>query len=121
MIHVGIYKGIPVRTILIYGGGYGGWEEEDQYTDYGGLVGINFNFRSQWGFEINLDAGKSKDLDVKYNSYNASLSAWFHTSPKWHANFYAGYSRTYNFIFLTLALESVFVCFDLCSALFSAM
>jgi hypothetical protein len=91
------YETGAVRTLLIYAGGFGGWEEEDQYIDYGGLIGINFNFRSQWGFEINLDAGKSKDQDVKYNSFNASLSAWFNTSPKWYANFYGGYSRTYNF------------------------
>lgn len=91
------YNSGPVRSLLIFGGGYANWQDEDEYIDYAALLGINFNFRSQWGFEINIDAGKSKDLDVKYDSYGTRFNAWFRSSPNWHGGFSGGYSKTYNF------------------------
>ncbi|MBK7980502.1 MAG: carbohydrate binding family 9 domain-containing protein [Ignavibacteriae bacterium] len=87
----------PINAILLYFGGYLGWEKIDNYTDYGGVLGYNMNFRNNWGFEINLDAGKSKDQKIYYSSYSASLSSWFDISPKWHANLNLGYTNTYNF------------------------
>ncbi|MBK7104354.1 MAG: carbohydrate binding family 9 domain-containing protein [Ignavibacteriae bacterium] len=96
----------PIRAILLYFGGYLNWEKFDNYTDYGGVLGYNMNFRNNWGFEINLDAGKSKDQNIYYSSYSANLSSWFNISPKWSANFYGGYSNTYNFAREFLAFYS---------------
>jgi hypothetical protein len=87
----------PLRTLLIYGGGFGGWEDVDDYIDRGGLIGINLNFRSQWGFEINIDGGKSKDEGIEYDSYQVSANSWFRMSPDWHASLWGGFQRTYNF------------------------
>ncbi len=86
-----------IRSILLYFGGYLNWEKEDNYTDHGGVLGFNMNFRKNWGFEINLDAGQSKDEKIYYSSYAVNISSWFHTSPKWNGNINGGYSRTYNF------------------------
>ncbi|MBK8945112.1 MAG: carbohydrate binding family 9 domain-containing protein [Ignavibacteriae bacterium] len=86
-----------INAILLYFGGYLNWEKFDNYTDHGGVLGFNMNFRKNWGFEINLDAGKSKDQKIYYSSYSANISSWFNISPKWSANFYGGYSNTYNF------------------------
>ncbi len=91
------YESGEIRAILLYGGFFTGWQKEDKFWDYGGLIGYNMNFRSDWGFEINVDGGKSKDLDVRYSSFSANLSSWFNPTPKLHANLWGGYSRTYNF------------------------
>ena len=48
-------------------------------------------------YEVTLLAGKSKDLDKKYNSYEVSLSTFFNTSPSWSAETWTGFSKTYNF------------------------
>ena len=86
-----------IRQILIYGGGFIGHEKVDAFTDYGGILGYNMNFRNNWGFEINLDMGASKDEGVQYTAYNINYSSWFNISPKWNANLFGGYSKTYNF------------------------
>ena len=86
-----------IRAIFLYGGFFTGWQKEDNFWDWGGLFGYNMNFRSDWGFEINVDGGKAKDLDVKYSSFSANLSSWFNPSPRFHGNLWGGYSRTYNF------------------------
>ena len=84
------------------------YEKEDEYTDFGGVLGINFNFRASWGFEFNFDAGKSKDEGIEYNSYGVNFSSWTHSSPKWSGNLNGGYSRTYNFSREFLAYYSWF-------------
>ncbi len=86
-----------IRSILTYGGGFLGHEEVDAYTDRGGIIGFNMQFRNNWGYEINIDAGRSKDDSVKYDAYSMNFSTWFHTSPEWHGNVYGGYQKTYNF------------------------
>ncbi len=86
-----------ISQILIYGGYSGEYNYEDEYLDKSLVLGFNMQLRSNWGYEINLSAGKSKDEDVKYNSYEATLSSWFHVSPVWEGNLWAGYSKTYNF------------------------
>jgi len=91
------YDDGSIRTILLYFGGFLNWEKEDNYTDHGGVLGFNMNFRKNWGFEINLDAGKSRDESIYYSSYSSNISSWFHTSPKWNGNIWGGYSKTYNF------------------------
>jgi len=91
------FKDGYVRSILCYAGPYINYEKVDSFTDYGGLVGFNMQFRDHWGFEINTDFARAKELDIQFDSYSANLSSWFHINPSWHANLSAGYSRTYNF------------------------
>jgi hypothetical protein len=86
-----------VQQILIYTGPIVYYESADRYTDLGWLAGYNMQFRNNWGFEINIDASRSKDSDVTYNSFNFSFSSWFNTSPIWHASVGGGFSRNYNF------------------------
>jgi len=86
-----------IRSILIYGGGFSGDEKLDNYTDRGGLLGFNMQFRNNWGYEINLDAGRSKDEGVQYDAYSMNFSTWFNTSPIWRGNIWGGYQKTYNF------------------------
>jgi len=86
-----------IKSILLYAGPAVNWEKKDEYTDWSLILGYNMQFRDNWGFEINLDAGKSKDNNVEYSSYSANLSSWFNISPKWNGNLWGGYSHTYNF------------------------
>ena len=37
------------------------YEHADLYTDVSGVFVMNMNFRSNWGYEIDVVAGKSKD------------------------------------------------------------
>jgi len=86
-----------IRSIIIYGGGFIGYEKVDDYTDRGGLLGFNMQLRNNWGYEINVDAGRSKDEGVQYDAYSMNLSIWFNTSPEWQGNIWGGYQKTYNF------------------------
>ena len=86
-----------IRQILIYGGPYIGYEDADLFTDYGGVLGFNMQFRDNWGYEINFSLAKSKDDGVEYTYYDGTFSSWYNISPKWNANLYGGYARTYNF------------------------
>jgi len=86
-----------LRNILLYVGPFLYYEDADVFTDYAGLLGLNMQFRDNWGYELNLSAGKARDAGVTYNSYEVSLSSWFNLSPNWDANVWGGYSRTYNF------------------------
>jgi hypothetical protein len=86
-----------LQQILLYGGFTLSYERVDTYTDAGGLIGINMGFRDNWGYEINVDMARSRDLGVDYTSYNVNLSSWFNVSPKWYGNLYGGLSHTYNF------------------------
>lgn len=86
-----------IRSIMLYSGLHLGYEKIDDYTDRQGILGLNMQFRSQWGFETNISVGKSRDEDVVYDSYELTLSSWYDISPRWGANLYGGYSKTYNF------------------------
>jgi len=86
-----------IRAILFYAGPILNYEKIDEFTDYGGLVGFNMQFRNNWGFEINTDYSKSKELDKIFNSLSVNTSCWVNIDPRWHANFNGGYSKTYNF------------------------
>ncbi len=86
-----------IRAILLYGGGYLGYEKVDNFTDYGGIFGFNMQFRNNSGFEINLDMGDAKDEGIRFTSYTANFSSWFNPNPKFHGNVWGGYTRTYNF------------------------
>jgi hypothetical protein len=87
-----------VKEIQVYGGGSLYYEHVDLYTDRAGILGYNMQFRDNWGFEIDLSAGKSKDAEKYYTSYEADYSVWMGISPRWELNAYGGYSRTYNFL-----------------------
>ncbi len=87
----------PISQILIYTGPGMNYEKADNYTDHAWVFGFNMQFRSNWGFEINTDFGKSKDLNKKYNSYSINYSSWIYINPKWSANIWGGYQKTYNF------------------------
>jgi hypothetical protein len=86
-----------VSQILTYTGVVLNYEKADSFTDYGGLFGFNMQFRNGWGFELNLDYSKARDVGKNYNSYSINLSSWYNTSPDWSANLYGGYQNTYNF------------------------
>lgn len=86
-----------VRQVLMYGGGLVNYEKVDEYTDRMAAFGYNMQFRSNWGFELNLLSGRSRDMGVTYDSHEASLSSWYNISPSWEANLHGGWSRTYNF------------------------
>jgi hypothetical protein len=86
-----------IQSILLYAGPFLFYEVDDQFTDYGGLIGYNMQFRDNWGFEINLVGGEALDEDVLYDFYEATFSSWFNTSPKWNANLFGRYSWSYNF------------------------
>lgn len=91
------YDNGEINNIFVYFGPVINYEDADLFTDYGGVVGFNMNFRSGWGYEINSSFSKSKDEGVEYNSYSVNLSSWFDVSQKWNANLWSGYERTYNF------------------------
>jgi hypothetical protein len=86
-----------IRQILVYVGPTLSHENVDTYTDRGGVLGFNMQLRSNWGYEVNLSASKSKELNHIFNSHEVSLSSWYSISPRWSANLYGGYARTYNF------------------------
>lgn len=87
----------PISQILIYTGPAMNYEKVDNYTDHAWVFGYNMQFRSNWGFEINTVLGKSKDSNKKYNSYSVNYSSWIYINPKWSANIWCGYQKSYNF------------------------
>jgi hypothetical protein len=86
-----------IKSILIYGGGFLNYEKVDSFTDRAVLLGYNMQFRNNWGFEINFNTGRAKELDIEFDALEVSLSSWFSVSPAWHLNVWGGYSKTYNF------------------------
>lgn len=86
-----------LRQMLLYGGGSLSYEKVDNYTDHSGFLGLNMQFRNNWGYEINANLGTNRDSDVKYRYYEVNLSSWFNISPSWYGNLWGGYEKTYNF------------------------
>jgi len=86
-----------LQQIFLYFGPSLYYERVDGYTDAGGLIGMDMNFRRNWGYEINLSLSRSRDLSVEYTSYDMNLSTWINIDPKWNGNVYGGLSHTYNF------------------------
>ncbi|PKL83071.1 MAG: hydrolase [Ignavibacteriae bacterium HGW-Ignavibacteriae-3] len=91
------FKEGALSQLMFYAGPVLNYEKVDSYTDYGGVLGINMQFRSNWGYEINLQSIQTKDNNKEFNSSQVNFSSWFNVSPKWHANLYGGYSKRYNF------------------------
>jgi hypothetical protein len=94
--HVVLRQG-AVSSMFQYSGFQVTYEDADLYTDWSIAAGLNMQFRSNWGFETTIIGGESKDLGKRYTSYEFDLSTWFGLSPRWNANIYGGYARTYNF------------------------
>jgi len=86
-----------LRRMQLFAGVSTQYEHADLYVDRSAVFVFNLNFRSNWGMEIDLLMGKSKDQGHLYNSYEIDLNSWFDISPRWHLNVNGGYSRTYNF------------------------
>ncbi len=91
------FKDGPIRNIIIFGGFSLTHKNDQNYTDHSAVLDYNMQFRSNWGGEITLIMGKSKDQGIKYDSHEIDVSSWFNIDPKWNANVYGGYSKTYNF------------------------
>jgi len=86
-----------LAQLSLYGGAALTYEKVDAFTDYSGILGVNMQFRDNWGYEIDYSFGDQKDSDKKYFSSELTFSSWFNISPKWNANLYGGYTKTYNF------------------------
>jgi hypothetical protein len=86
-----------LRRLQFLVGGASMYEHADLYTDVSGVFVMNMNFRSNWGYEIDVVAGRSKDQGHIYTSYEVDLNVWIETSPRWNASVNGGYARTYNF------------------------
>jgi hypothetical protein len=95
-----------VRQILLYSGFSLGHKEVEAYTDHMGVLGYNMQFRDNWGFEVTFVAGRSKDRNVKYDSYEFDYSNWYRISPKWFGSWGGSLLKTYNFSRNYLAVYS---------------
>ena len=91
------YDAGPIRQISTWLGPFCTDERVDEFTDVGASGGFNFQFRNNWGFEIDLLAAKRKDVDTVYPGYEADYSFWWNISPKWSADFYGSFANIYNF------------------------
>ena len=91
------FQNSALRRIMIYGGPWTYYEKADEYTDRGGILGMNMQFRSGWGYELNAQIGRSKELDKEYNSYSLNMNSWFNISSRWDGQFWNNFKKTYNF------------------------
>ncbi len=85
-----------ISQILIFGGASLNHKKVEGYTDHAAVFVYNMQFKSNWGFEIDMVAGRSKDAGIQYYSYEIDPNIWINRA-KWNANFYGSYSKTYNF------------------------
>jgi len=86
-----------IKDVLIYTGGQTYYEKIDDFVDRWGTLGINMQFRNNWGYEVSLSGGRSKDQGKAYDSYELDYSTWCNIFPSWEASMYGGVARTYNF------------------------
>ncbi|MEW6512168.1 MAG: DUF5916 domain-containing protein [Bacteroidota bacterium] len=86
-----------IRQIILYGGPAIAYKDAELHSDVWGVLGFNMQFRDNWGYEINIQAGESRDQGKLYNGYEFDLSSWYNISPSWSANLFGGYAKTYNF------------------------
>jgi hypothetical protein len=86
-----------LSNFFLYGGLHFYYEEADLYTDRVAVLGWDMSFRDNWGYEIDLIGGKSKDESEVYTYSEIDWSFWFNVSPRWNGNFWGGYSHGYNF------------------------
>ncbi|HEX9007371.1 MAG TPA: DUF5916 domain-containing protein, partial [Bacteroidota bacterium] len=74
-----------VSQVLFYSGVEVNYKDVELHTDHSFILGYNMQFRDNWGFEIDLSAGKSKDRGIAYNSFEVDLSNFYNISPRWDA------------------------------------
>ena len=86
-----------LKQILVYVGGLLSYERVDGYTDHAWALGLNMQYRDNWGYEITFIRGRSKDLDVKYNLWELDYSSWFNVYQEWRAGAGGSVLKTYNF------------------------
>ncbi len=91
------YNTGKIRSLFLYTGPTLFYDYEDRFTDYGLLIGINMQMRSNWGFELSSSYARTKDDGVLYHSYDMSLSSWFNTHPSYSASLWGSFSHTYNY------------------------
>jgi len=91
------FKEGTISQLMFYAGPVLNYEKVDNFTDYGGIIGINMQFRSNWGYEINFQSINTKDNNKEFNSSQVNFSSWYNINPQWNANLYCGYSKRYNF------------------------
>jgi hypothetical protein len=97
-----------IQSILFYGGPYVNYEKVDSFTDYGGILGFNMQFRNNWGYKIGFDMGEAMELNEQFTSYSINLSSWMNMSAKWNGSLGGGHQKTYNFTRDYLAYYSWF-------------
>jgi hypothetical protein len=90
-------------NFTLYAGGSLGYEDVDLYWDRSFLLGFNGQYRTNWGYEVDLSYGRYRDAGVQYDGGEIDLSGWWNISPKWHVNLYGGLARTFNFERMYLA------------------
>jgi len=67
----------------------------DEWSFLGGIM-INPNFRNNWGFNLELNAGKYHEVDTNYLYRSINLSVWGN-GPNYHINFGFWYGYSYNY------------------------
>ncbi len=85
-----------ISQILILAGPSLTNKKFENYTDHSVVFVYNMQWKANFGFEIDISAGRSKDSGIQYDSYEIDYSSWINKA-KWNANFYGSYSKTYNF------------------------
>jgi hypothetical protein len=86
-----------ISQILLLGGGNTNYKHVEGYTDHAAIIDFNMSFRDNWGYEITLLAGKSKDNGIKYDYSEIDYSTYYNIGSKWSGDLYGGYAKTYNF------------------------
>jgi len=87
----------PLLSLLLAAGGQIYYKDVELSYDRYGIVILNMEFRSNWGYEVDIAYGKAKDRGIPYPSWSVSLSSWYDVSPRWNANLNAGIERSFNF------------------------
>jgi len=85
-----------ISQILILAGTSLTNKKFENYTDHSAVFVYNMQWKGNYGFEIDISAGRSKDSGIQYDSYEIDYSSWINKA-KWNANLYGSYSKTYNF------------------------
>ena len=86
-----------IKQIFPYAGIILDYKNDESYTDHQILLGFNMQLRDNWGYEFDCNFGKAKDEGIIYDAFELDFSSWFNINPKWDANVYSGYAKTYNF------------------------
>ncbi len=86
-----------VKQILLYTGGVLDYEKLDVFTDRIGALGLNMQFRTNWGYEVSFLTGRAKELEKEFTLYEVDFSTWASISPKWNGSISGAFMKSYNF------------------------